>query len=101
MNDQERKIANVDPADIAKMLGGGTKQARAVVFASVNGRDNWHPLTPAEVPAWVKNDPKIMGRLLAGEQCMDTANGYRGAIVVPVEGTGGVWYRAQKVEMTH
>lgn len=64
-----------------------SKQAHLVIFASVNGRDGWHPLAPAEVPAWVK-DPETMGRLVAGEMCMDTAQGDQGSS----------WYRAERAQ---
>jgi hypothetical protein len=61
------------------------KQAVLVVYASTNGRDNWHPLLSAEVPEWVKA-PDTMGRLVAGEQCMDVRQGE----------SGSMWYRAER-----
>lgn len=61
-------------------------QATLIIFGSVNGQDPWHPLLPSEVPEYVKH-PDTLGRLVAGEMCMDCADGP----------TGGLWYRAQKV----
>lgn len=102
MNQRDRDIANIDPADVVRAHRdmAGIKQARLVIFASVNGRDNWHPLLPAEVPAWVREE-SVMGRLVNGEMCMDTADGHRGVIALPAEGTGSLWYKAVKVETTH
>lgn len=54
-----------------------------VVFVSANGRDNWHPVRAEEVPDFVKR-PEIMARLVAGEECMDCAEGR----------SGSSWYRA-------
>ena len=62
------------------------KQAVLVVFESPNGRDNWKPLMAADVPEWVRH-PDVMGRLVAGEQCMDAAQGDKGS----------KWYRASRV----
>lgn len=56
-----------------------------VVFKSPNGREPWTPVDPLLVPAYVKR-PEIMGRLIAGEQCMDVAEGAQ----------GGDWYRANR-----
>lgn len=65
-------------------------QARLVIFVSVNGRDNWHPVKADEVPEWVK-DPDNMGRLVAGEACMKCDEG----------DAGSLWYRAEKVDLVH
>lgn len=62
------------------------KQTSAVIYRSENGRTNWQPIPAAEVPAFVK-DPVTMGRLLAGEECMDVGEGDRGS----------AWYRAIRV----
>lgn len=58
-------------------------EALVVVYESDNGRDDWRPIKPDKVPEFVK-DPDTMGRLLAGEECMDVSAGDR----------GGAWYRA-------
>lgn len=62
------------------------KQAHLVIYRSANGRDNWEPVMFDSVPEWVKT-PEIMGRLIAGEQCMDAKEG----------DSGSDWYRAVKV----
>lgn len=62
------------------------KQARLVIYRSANGRDNWEPVAADAVPEFVK-DPVTMGRLVAGEQCMDAGEGTRGS----------AWYRARCV----
>lgn len=62
------------------------KQGRLVIYRSVNGRDNWQPIGEFDVPEWVKQ-PDVMGRLVAGEQCMDPTEGSRGS----------AWYRAVRV----
>jgi len=63
-----------------------TKQAVLVVFESPNGRDNWVPITASECPEWVKH-PDIIGKLVAGQQCMDAAQGDKGS----------KWYKASRV----
>lgn len=63
-------------------------EANLIIYCSINGRDVWAPVLPAEVPEWVK-DPDIMGRLVAGEMCSDVAEGV----------TGSLWYRAEKVSV--
>lgn len=55
-----------------------------IVYVSANGRDQWHPVKPEEVPAWVKA-PEVMARLVSGEECMDCE-------------TASSWYRAVRVE---
>lgn len=62
------------------------KQAHLVIYRSANGRDNWQPIPAAEVPEFVK-DQDTMGRLIAGEECMDAGEGLRGSS----------WYRAVPV----
>jgi len=62
------------------------KQAVLVIYRSANGRDGWQPVMQHDVPEWVK-EPSIMGRLVAGEQCMDVAEG----------DAGSYWYRAVPV----
>ena len=66
------------------------KQAKLIVYRSENGRDNWEPVTADSLPAFVKN-PDVMGRLVAGEQCMDAGEGARGS----------AWYRAVRVVNQH
>ena len=53
-------------------------QARLVIYRSATGRDNWQPVAPGDVPAWVKA-PDVMGRMVAGQQCMDTRQGDKGS----------------------
>ena len=62
------------------------KQARLVVYKSENGRDGWMSCMADEVPEFVKR-PEVMGRLVAGEQCMDVGEG----------DSGSAWYRALRV----
>lgn len=62
------------------------KQALLVICRSPNGRDNWVPVMPLDVPAWVQA-PEVMGRLVAGEQCMDIRQGR----------DGSDWYKAMRV----
>ena len=61
------------------------KQANLVILCSEDGKI-WHPLKPDEVPAWVK-EPAIVGRMVAGEMCMDPRQ----------EPKGSPWYRAEQV----
>jgi len=67
-----------------------TKQAQLVIYQSESGRDGWKPVLPEAVPAWVK-DPDVMGRLVAGEMCMDPKCGDKGS----------AWYRAEQVSQVH
>lgn len=62
------------------------KNAHLVIFGSKNGRDDWIPISESDVPEFVK-DPVTMGRLVAGEQCMDAGERPRGSM----------WYRAVRV----
>lgn len=61
------------------------QQAVLVIYVSRNGRDGWLPVEPAAVPEWVKS-PAVMGRLVAGEACMD-----------PRSTSGNDWFKAVKV----
>lgn len=65
-------------------MGASTKQALMVIYRSPNGRSNWQPIPPNEVPDWLKR-PSYMGRLAAGEMCMKADEGRHGSD----------WYRAQ------
>ena len=61
--------------------------ANLIIYASVNGRDTWHPLLPDEVPEWLK-EPDTMGYLVAGEMAFKPSEG----------DSGSLWYRAEKVD---
>ena len=63
------------------------KRAVLVIYKSANGRDGWCPVFPADVPEWLKA-PEIVGRLVAGEQCCDVAQGP----------AGSDWYRAERID---
>lgn len=60
-------------------------EAMLVIYVSETGRDKWLPVLPDDVPAWIKA-PKVMGRLVAGEMCID-----------PRSETEHRWFRAEKV----
>lgn len=60
------------------------QQARLVIYASDNGRDDWRPIKPEDVPDWVA-DPDNLGRLVAGEMCMRADDGP----------AGSPWFRAE------
>lgn len=62
------------------------KQTRLIIYRSPTGRGEWEPCPPDEVPEFVK-DPKTMGRLVAGEACMDCAEG----------SAGSDWYMARRI----
>lgn len=66
-----------------------TKQDRLVIFTSSNGRDPWVPLFQHQVPEWVK-EPDVMGRLVAGEMCMD-----------PRSSSATDWFRAERAVVVH
>lgn len=56
-----------------------------IIYVSPNGRDNWQPVLPADVPEWLKA-PDILGELVAGE------------MACKADEEPPVWYRAEKVE---
>lgn len=58
-------------------------QAHLVILRSKDGRSDWQPVLPADVPEWTKR-PEYMGRLVAGEMCMKCDEGP----------AGSDWYRA-------
>lgn len=58
------------------------RQVRMVIQRSENGRDNWQPVKPNDVPDWVK-DPDNITKLIQGEQCMRPKDG----------NAGSDWYR--------
>ena len=62
-------------------------QAKLVIYKSPNGRDHWEPVMQADVPSWVRAT-EVMGRLVAGEACMDAAEG----------DSGSAWYRAERMQ---
>jgi hypothetical protein len=62
------------------------KHAYLVIYRSQNGRDNWTPVEQKDVPAWV-NEPRTIGRLIAGEACMKADDGSQGSD----------WYKAKRV----
>lgn len=68
------------------MSADAARCSRIVVYKSDTGRDKWLPVLPCDVPEFVK-DPVTMGRLVAGEECMDAAVGH----------SGSAWYRALKI----
>lgn len=59
-------------------------QAKLIIYTSPNGRDGWLPIDPHKVPEWLKR-PDIVGRLVAGEMCMD-----------PKSSTGTDWFMAKR-----
>ena len=71
---------------MANMGSARMKQIRLVIYRSVNGRDNWEPVAADSLPEFVRN-PDVMGRLVAGGQCMDAGEKPRGS----------AWYRAVRV----
>ena len=56
-----------------------------IIYKSKNGRDHWKPVMPEDVPNWVI-EPRILGRLVAGEICMD-----------PQRNDGNTWWKAVKI----
>jgi hypothetical protein len=55
------------------------QQIELVIFSSVNGRDGWQPVKPADVPEWVKG-MENMRRLVNGETCMKCDEGPKGSL---------------------
>lgn len=55
------------------------KQSELVILASQNGRDGWRPVEPEQVPAWLKDDPVVVGRLVAGGTVMKADEGANGS----------------------
>lgn len=57
-----------------------------IILSSPNGETDWTPVKPADVPAWIKDDPDVLGRLVEnGEACCDN------------DQTPAVWYMAQRI----
>lgn len=63
-----------------------TRQATLIIYSSPNGRDNWQPVKPEDVPQWLK-DPERMAHLVAGEMACKNDEGDRGSD----------WYKAVRV----
>lgn len=56
-----------------------------VMYRSKDGRDPWEPIHRDDVPEWIKDDPKVVGKMLRGHE-------------VHNETEGGFWYRAVHAE---
>lgn len=54
-----------------------------VMFRSSDGKTRWKPVPKDKVPAWIRDDPQVVGRLVGGD------------MVRRKKGRG--WYRAEKV----
>ncbi len=61
--------------------------ALLVIYSSENGRDNWKPVPPRDVPEWVQH-PLNIAKLVKGEQCMKADEGDKGSL----------WYRAERIK---
>lgn len=63
-------------------------EAMLVFWSSPNGRDQWQPVHPVDVPLWCVEDPDRLGRMVAGDMVM-----------LPTEGDrGSLWYRCERVD---
>lgn len=58
-----------------------------IIYASENGREDWAPVKPADVPAWVVQ-PDVLAAMANGEECINCAEGLKGS----------KWYRAIRAE---
>lgn len=56
-----------------------------VIYSSPDGEGNWTPVKAPDVPAWIKDDPELLARLVDGEACCNTS-------IKP-----NVWYMALRV----
>lgn len=56
-----------------------------IIYVSPNGRDEWKPVLPADVPAWLK-DRHVMGELVGGD------------IACKADEDPPLWYRAERVD---
>lgn len=45
--------------------------AYGVIWTSPNGRDQWKPLLPKDVPEWLRDNPVHMRHLVNGEDVMN------------------------------
>ena len=61
------------------------KKGIFVIYGSKNGRDNWFPVKPEDVPEWVK-DKEVLGHLVNGncaQRCDDDSELiYRAEVVL-------------------
>ena len=73
------------------------KETELIIFESPNGRDQWKPLLPKDVPEWVK-DPEIISRMIDGEICMDAKIGDKGSPWYCAEQAPSESYVIQNVE---
>lgn len=55
-----------------------------IIYVSPNGRDEWKPVLPVDVPGWLK-DPDTLGELVAGE------------MACKADEDPPLWYRAERV----
>lgn len=62
-------------------------QKSLIVYRSENGRDNWRPVKPEEVPEWVKH-PDTMAIISTGGMACDPKRGEE-------------WYRAEIAPVVH
>lgn len=59
--------------------------ALLVIYASPDGRTDWQPVLPADVPDWCK-DPDTVGKMIAGQACQS-----------PNSASRTIWYRAVRI----
>lgn len=64
------------------------KTANFIIYRSKDGRGDWSPVLPQDVPAWVK-DPDVMGEMARGQAACKCDEGP----------TGSDWFRADKIDM--
>lgn len=60
------------------------KEGFLIIYASPNGRDQWLPVLPNEVPEWLKEEDTL-GELVAGQMCSKC------------DEADPVWYRAEEI----
>lgn len=56
-----------------------------IIYSSPNGETDWTPMKAIDVPAWIRDNPELLARLVDGEACCDN------------DQTPAVWYVAQRV----
>ena len=64
-------------------------EARLTILRSPDGETNWTPVSPEDVPEWLKA-PEVMGRLVNGEMAQGPVS-----MVLPDEMRP--WFRAEPV----
>ena len=47
------------------------KNGMLVFYRSPNGVDGWEAMKAVDVPAWLTEDPEVLGRMVDGEACHD------------------------------